>query len=53
MEFCGYAHYYATQKKKVVIISTTLQPIGQEIEVTGKREARKIAEAFAARPWNF
>lgn len=47
------AHYFASAKRKVVYISETLSPVGKEIEVSGKVEARKVAEQHNAKPWNF
>lgn len=47
------AHYYASSKTKFVVISTTLRPVGERIAVAGKAEARKVAAAHDAKPWNF
>jgi hypothetical protein len=50
-----YAHYVSTTKRKLVIISREIQ--GRDhvktVEVSGKREARKIAAENNATPWNF
>lgn len=48
-----YAHYFATKKTKFVVISKTTRPEGQRIAVSGKAEARRIAKAHNAQPWNF
>jgi hypothetical protein len=47
------AHYFASKKRKFVIISESLLPVGKEIIVSGKAEARKIAAANKAKPHNF
>lgn len=47
------AHYFATRTRKIVIISATERPVGEEIEVSGKTEARRIAAERGARCWNF
>jgi hypothetical protein len=36
-----------------VVIGTERRPVGKDIEVSGKREARQIAEQWGAQPWNF
>lgn len=52
-----FAHYFASKAGAYLIISTA--PHTQhaarvaEIAVSGKREARKIADEHAAKPWNF
>lgn len=48
-----YAHYVSSRSGNVVIISYTERPVGKEIAVSGRREARKIAAEFGAEPWNF
>jgi len=52
-----YAHYYATTHRKVVVISNSPAPrFGtpcEEIVVSGKVEARRIAAERGARCWNF
>lgn len=47
------AHYFASKTNKYVIISEGPRPIGERINVKGKAEARKIAAAKNAEPWNF
>jgi len=51
------AHYYATRKRKAVIIGVnsdiTFANRIAEIEVSGKIEARKVAAEYNAKPWNF
>jgi len=47
------AHYFAGKGRKVVIISQGFSPIGQEIQVAGKAEARKVAKQHGAEPHNF
>jgi hypothetical protein len=47
------AHYFASKTRKVVFISETMAPVGKEVEVSGKAEARKVAEQHNAKPWNF
>jgi len=51
------AHYYATRKRKAVIIGVnsdiTFANRIAEIEVSGKAEARKVAAEYNAKPWNF
>ncbi len=53
--YAMYAHYVSTTKRKLVIISREIQ--GRDhvktVEVSGKREARKIAAENNATPWNF
>jgi len=49
-----YAHYFKSGKQCFVIITITMQPIGgTAIKVSGKAEARKVAKAYDATPWNF
>lgn len=46
-----YAHYC---NNKTVRITDSMQPVGGVvIKVSGKREARAIAAAHNAKPWNF
>jgi len=47
------AHYFSTKTRKFLILSETLAPVGKEIQVSGKAEARKIAAQHNAKPWNF
>lgn len=47
------AHYFGAGKNKQVIIADGVKPIGQAFKVSGKREARQIAEQHNAQPWNF
>jgi hypothetical protein len=47
------AHYFASKNKKVVILSTGFEPVGTEVAVSGKAEARKIARQHGAEPHNF
>lgn len=49
----AYAHYFASKGKKVVIISEGFSPVGKEIPVTGKVDAKKVAKRYNATPWNF
>lgn len=46
-------HYFKSGKKAYVIISATCQPIGQKIEVSGKKEAKELAKTLGLKPWNF
>lgn len=46
-------HYFAGRGRRIVIISPDLRPIGEEIEVSGKIEARQIAADRGAHCWNF
>lgn len=48
-----FAHYFSTKVQKFVIISDSFQPVGERIQVSGKAEARKVAAANNAKPWNF
>lgn len=48
-----YAHYYTHGKRKTLILSHGLRPIGVEIDVAGKAEARRIAATHNATCWNF
>lgn len=45
--------HYISGKQPLLIISETMRPVGQEIKVSGKREARTMAKAHGAKPWNF
>lgn len=47
------AHYVKTSKRQYLIISETLQPIGFEIPVVSKKQARQIAANHGAKCWNF
>lgn len=47
------AHYFASKKVKFVVISETLSPIGKRIFVSGKTEARRVANEHGAEPYNF
>lgn len=47
------AHYFAGRGRKILIISETVRPVGEEIEVSGKIEARRIAGERGAKCWNF
>jgi len=47
------AHYFASKKRKYVVISETNRPIGKEIEVSGKKDALKVSTEHNAKPWNF
>lgn len=50
-----YAHYYATKKTKILLITpnNTLTVILKKFEVKGKAEARKKAKELKATIWNF
>ena len=48
-----YAHYFAGRGRRTLIISQGLAPTGEEIPVSGKAEARRIAKERGAKPWNF
>lgn len=48
-----FAHYFSTKAQKFIIISDSSQPVGKRIQVSGKAEARKVAAANNAKPWNF
>jgi hypothetical protein len=49
------AHYYGSKTKGFTVrINEDMQPIGGLVfTVTGKAEAKKIAKAHNATPWNF
>lgn len=47
------AHYFASKKGNILIISADLTPVGIKIIVKDKREARKVAQTHGAQPWNF
>ena len=47
-----YGHYFKTRKKSVLIISDSPQPVGVEIPVAGKSEARKICREQNIKLWN-
>jgi len=47
------AHYFQSKTRKILIISEGFSPVGKEIEVSGKAEARKIAKTHGAEPHNF
>ncbi len=50
-----YAHYFASKKRKYVLITKACTPKDpvENIEVSGKVEARKVAADNDATPWNF
>ena len=50
-----YAHYYGSKAKGFTVrITTDVRPIGgEEFKVVGKGEAKKIAKAHNATPYNF
>lgn len=49
-----YAHYYEGCGKKFIVISDNIQGRGgKRIDVSGKREARKVAKMAQAKCWNF
>lgn len=52
-----YAHYFASSTHRYLFISASPAPTfgtaGEEIQVSGKVEARRIAKARGARCWNF
>lgn len=51
------AHYFQYRKEgqviRYLIISETLQPIGDTYMVEGKAHAKQIAKRMNAKPWNF
>lgn len=47
------AHYFQSKTRKVLIISEGFEPVGKEIQVSGKAEARKLAKEHGAQPHNF
>ena len=51
-----FAHFYATKSRKLLLITPTpnmaVGPV-ETIEVSGIREARKIAAERSAKCWNF
>lgn len=49
------AHYYASSKRKFVVIVEAGQPFstGIEINISGKALARKLAATMGAKCWNF
>lgn len=49
------AHYYGSKAKGFTVrITADMQPIGGVVfAVAGKAEAKKIAKAHNAQPWNF
>jgi len=42
-----------SKKTNFVVISETNRPEGQRIAVSGKAEARRVANERNAQPWNF
>ena len=52
-----FAHYFATRTVKYVLITNNYSLAAstqqRKITVSGKAEARKIAAANSAKPWNF
>ena len=46
------AHFIAG-KSPSLILSATLQPVGEIHPVKNKAEARKLAALHGAKPWNF
>lgn len=49
-----YAHYYASRKEKIVVISDNLEGKGGlTFDVKSKAEARGLAKAYSAKCWNF
>ena len=49
------AHYFQGRSEKVLVLARgpSLTNAIERIAVSGKREARAIAAARGARPWNF
>lgn len=48
------AHYYASKAKKtVIVVQEATGFILSEQQVSGRREARKVAAEHNATPWNF
>lgn len=47
------AHYFASKARKYVVISESMKPVGIEIAVSGKKEAKTVAQQHGAKPWNF
>lgn len=52
-----FAHYTATRNVKTLLINASKMPVLEgkvsTYIVSGKAEARKIAKAQGAEPWNF
>lgn len=48
-----YIHFFKTSKTCYVIVSPDCRPIGEEKEVSGKKEAKQIAKDNGYIPWNF
>ncbi len=48
-----YAHYFASKGLKYIVISSSPRPVGEQIAVKGKVEARKVAKQHNASPYNF
>lgn len=48
-----YAHYFASKARKFVVISRDASPVGAEVTVTGKADARACAARHNAKPYNF
>ena len=49
----AYAHYFATRGRAFVVISNDARPVGKEIPVDGKVQARRVAAEHNAKPYNF
>ena len=47
------AHYFATKNVKYVVLSEGPRPVGERIKVSGKADARALAKARNATPYNF
>jgi len=47
------AHYVKHGARHFLIISDTMRPVGPQVELTGKREAKAQAKVHNATPWNF
>lgn len=48
-----YAHYFASKTRKYIVISETNRPVGKEIDVASKPDAKKLSKKMNLKPWNF
>lgn len=48
-----YAHYFASKTRKYIVISETNRPVGKEIDVVSKHDAKKLSKKMNLKPWNF
>lgn len=47
------AHYFAGRSEKILVIGVDGRLTDEKYPVSGKKEARKLAEELGAKPWNF